>query len=86
VPAAMPPDNKYIYVHGEYRHTGPGLVQGLLNNMVLKEIRMAYLPSFRFLKVSVKMGHILLETEVVFCALFVQQCAFNDAGVSGIAL
>jgi hypothetical protein len=73
-------------MHGEYRHTGPGLVSGLLNNVVLKEIRMAYLPSLRFLKVSAKTKrHIVLETEVLFCAMFVQQCTFSEAGMLGIA-
>jgi hypothetical protein len=49
-------------------------VQGLSNNMVLKEIRMAYLPSFRFLKVSAKVGHIVLETEVVSV-----RCSYSNA-------
>jgi len=54
--------------------------------MVLKEIRRAYLPSFRFLKVSAKTKRrIVLETEVLFCAMFVQQCLFSEAGVLGIA-
>jgi len=73
-------------IQGEYRHTGPGLVQGLLNNMVLKEVRMACLPSLRFLKVSAKTKrYIVMETEVLFCAMFVQQCTFGEAGMLGIA-
>ena len=61
-------------------------MQGLLNNMVLKEIRMAYLPSFRFLKFSAKTKrYIVMETEVLFCAMFVQQCTFSEAGMLGTA-
>ena len=57
-------------------------MQGLLNDMVLKEIRMAYLPSFRFLKVSAKTKrHVVLETEVLFCVMFVQYvlCSYSSA-------
>jgi len=50
--------------------------------MVLREIRMEYLPSFRFLKVSAKTKrHVVLEAEALFCSVFVQQCTFIEAGM-----